>query len=248
MSPERLGPERLQKALARAGLGSRRACEDLIRAGRVTVNGSVAELGSRVDPDADVVSLDGVRVPIAPELVYIALHKPHGVMTTASDPQGRRTVMDFVPNEPRVFPVGRLDFDSSGLLILTNDGDLANRISHPRYGIPKTYVAEVKGTTDKGVARRLVRGVTLDDGQAKADDARIQAASRGRAILEVTVREGRNRLVRRMFEAIGLEVTNLVRISIGDVRLGRLREGDWRKLRPQEIRGLLERSHASAPD
>jgi len=244
--------ERLQKVLARAGFGSRRANEELIKAGRVVVNGKVAELGSRVDPATDIVEVDGTRVPIAPDHVYIALHKPSGVVTTASDPQGRPTVMGLVPNEPRVFPVGRLDFDSSGLLILTNDGDLANRVAHPRYGVPKTYVAEVKAsgkgnTPDRGLARRLVKGVKLDDGVAKAEDARMQASSKGRAIVEVTVREGRNRFVRRMFEALGLEVTGLVRTSIGDVRLGRLREGDWRNLKPQEIRGLLERSGAGEP-
>lgn len=246
MSAPDAGPERLQKVLARAGLGSRRGCEDLIRAGRVLVNGEVAKLGSRVDPQTDVVEVDRVRVPIAPQLVYLALHKPSGVITTANDPQGRPTVLDYVPNEPRVFPVGRLDFDSSGLLLMTNDGDLANRVAHPRYGITKTYVAEVQTDSnknpDRGVARRLVRGVELDDGTAKAEEAHIQASSRGRAIIEIKVHEGRNRLVRRMFDAVGLEVTSLVRTAVGEVRLGRLREGDWRNLKPQEIRGLLELS------
>jgi pseudouridine synthase len=248
--------ERLQKALARAGFGSRRSAEELIRARRVTVNGRVAELGSRVDANSDVVEVDGIRVPVAADLVYLALHKPSGVMTTVKDPEGRPTVMQFVPKDPRVFPVGRLDFDSSGLLLLTNDGDLANRVAHPRYGVQKTYVAEVIGKDkklpDRGVARRLIRGIELDDGMAKAIDARIQASSKGKAIVEVVVQEGRNRLVRRMFEALGLDVKNLVRTSIGDVRLGRLKEGDFRNLKPQEIRGLMERSEpeegGSGPD
>ncbi len=234
--------ERLQKVLARAGLGSRRTSEDLIREGRVTVNGKVAELGQRVDVSADVVEVNGVRVATALELVYLALHKPNGVVSTASDPEGRPTVMDLVPTEPRVFSIGRLDYDSAGLLLLTNDGELANRVSHPRYGVQKVYVAEVVGGLDKNVARRLIKGVQLEDGVAKAIDSKIQAASKGRAIVEVTVQEGRNRVVRRMFEAIGLEVTNLVRTQIGDVRLGRLREGDWRNLTPQEVRGLMEAS------
>jgi 23S rRNA pseudouridine2605 synthase len=235
--------ERLQKALARAGFGSRRSSEDLIRARRVTINGRTAELGSRVNPATDVVEVDGVRVPLDLDLVYLALHKPMGVVTTSNDPQGRPTVVQLVPNEPRVFPVGRLDYDSSGLLLLTNDGDFANRVSHPRYGVPKTYVAYVNASEkgiDRGIARRLLRGVELEDGHAKAEEARIQAASKGRAIVEVTVREGRNRIVRRMFDAIGLDVSDLVRTSIGDVQLGRLKEGGWRNLKPDEIRGLLE--------
>jgi pseudouridine synthase len=247
---EQAAGERLQKVLARVGFGSRRASEDLIRAGRVKINGKKAELGSRVDPTKDTVEVDGVLVPVAPQLVYLALHKPFGVVTTANDPQGRRTVLDLVPDDPRVFPVGRLDFDSAGLLILTNDGDLANRVAHPRYGVTKTYVAEVKAESkkgaDRGMARRLVKGVQLEDGFARAEDASIKASSKGRAIVEVTVKEGRNRIVRRMFEAIGLDVTNLVRTQIGDVRLGRLREGDWRNLRPQEVRGLFEKTQGTA--
>ncbi len=244
MSGEQSDPgERLQKVLARAGFASRRKSEELIRAGRVIVNGKVAELGSRVDVSSDTIEVDGVRVPIALDLVYMALHKPAGVVSTADDPQGRPTVLQFVPNEPRGFPVGRRDFDSAGLLLLTNDGDFANRVSHPRYGVPKTYVAHVEASEkgiDRGIPRRLMRGVDLEDGPAKAEDARLQASSKGRAIVEVTVREGRNRLVRRLFDAIGLEVSNLVRTSIGDVELGRLKAGTWRNLKPEEVRGLLE--------
>jgi 23S rRNA pseudouridine2605 synthase len=231
--------ERLQKVLARAGLGSRRSNEDLIRAGRVTVNGRRAELGTRVDPARDTVEIDGVEVPLEPELVYIALNKPVGVVTTAKDPDRRRTVIDLVPRDPRVMPVGRLDRDTSGLLLLTNDGDFANRIAHPRYEVPKTYVAEVRGKVTKGLTHRLEKGVSLDDGPARAESVRMRESSRGRTILELTVREGRNRLVRRLLESQALTVTSLVRTAIGPVRLGRLKEGDWRVLKRPEVMELL---------
>jgi 23S rRNA pseudouridine2605 synthase len=231
--------ERLQKALARAGFGSRRACEDLIRAGRVRVNGKPAELGMRVDPEHDEVIVDGVRAVTSTQLVYIALHKPVGYVTTASDPQKRPKVVDLVPREPRVFPVGRLDIDTSGLLFMTNDGDFANHVAHPRYGVEKTYVAEVNSNVGPALARRLVRGIELDDGPARAERASIQASSRGRSLVEIVVHEGRNRLVRRMFEAASLDVTSLVRTAIGPVRLGRLKAGGWRALRHSEVRDLL---------
>lgn len=236
--------ERLQKALARAGFGSRRACEELIRAGRVTINGRVAVLGSRVDPATDTVEVDRVLAAISPDFVYLALNKPRGVVSTARDTHGRPTVVDLVPREPRVFPVGRLDRDTSGLLFLTNDGEFANRIAHPRFGVPKTYVAEVVGSPAPKAARRLVRGVELEDGIARAEAARFTASAKKRAIIEITVHEGRNRVVRRMLDAVGLEVVDLVRTSIGDVRLGRLKEGAWRALKPAEVRGLLAASSA----
>jgi 23S rRNA pseudouridine2605 synthase len=240
VSPEQPGGERLQKALARAGFGSRRACEDLIRAGHVRVNGQRAELGMRIDPNADEVLVRGVLAAVSPDLVYWALHKPTGVVTTANDPQGRMKVVDLVPKEPRVFPVGRLDIDTSGLLFLTNDGEFANRIAHPRYGVPKTYVVEVGRSVGASLARKLVRGFDLDDGRARAESARVQVTSGGRSLVELVVHEGRNRLVRRMFEAAGVEVTSLVRIAIGPIRLGRLKEGGWRTLRANEVRDLLE--------
>jgi 23S rRNA pseudouridine2605 synthase len=221
------GPERLQKALARAGLGSRRACEDLIRAGRVTVGGSPATLGDRVDPARDRVELDGIRVPLDPELRYYALHKPRGVVTTARDPQRRPDVSSYYPEGPRVFPVGRLDRDTEGLLLLTNDGELANRVTHPRYGVEKEYLS------------RLIRGVPLDDGVARARSARSVSGPRGRGAVRLVMAEGRKREVRRMLDAVGLPVLRLVRTRIGPVKLGRLGPGQVRSLDSGEIRELL---------
>jgi 23S rRNA pseudouridine2605 synthase len=229
----------LQKSLARAGFGSRRACEELIRAGRVTVNGETVTLGSRVDPARDVVAVDDVQVPIATDLVYVALHKPIGVVTTARDPQRRTTVLDLVADTPRIFPVGRLDRDTSGLLFLTNDGAFAERVSHPRYEIPKTYVAEIRGHLRPGQRSALRKGIELDDGPAKAGNISVTAAQGGRTLVELTVHEGRNRIVRRMLDAIGLEVVSLHRIAIGPIRIGRLKAGMWRHLRRDEVLDVL---------
>jgi 23S rRNA pseudouridine2605 synthase len=232
-------PERIQKALARAGLGSRRACEDLIRQGRVTVNGRPVSLGDRVDTSREQVAVDGVRVPLEPELRDYVLNKPRGVLTTARDPQGRPDVRAFVPAGPRVFPVGRLDRDTEGLLLLTNDGELANRVMHPRYGVEKEYLAEVSGTPGPRALGRLTRGVELEDGVARARAARATARSGGRSAIRVVMTEGRKREVRRMLEAVGLPVTRLVRVRVGPVRLGRLRPGEVRPLGPDELRSLL---------
>lgn len=229
--------ERLQKVLARAGVGSRRVCDDLIRAGRVSVNGHRAELGARVDSDRDTVEVDGVPVALSTDLVYLALHKPAGVLTTARDIRGRSTVMELVPEHPRVFPVGRLDMDTSGLLLMTNDGEFANRVAHPRYGISKVYVAEVRGASGS-VVRELTRGVELEDGLARAERARVLASQKGRAVVEVVVHEGRNRLVRRMLDAVGLELVSLVRTAIGGVQLGRLKAGEHRQLKRAEVHDL----------
>jgi 23S rRNA pseudouridine2605 synthase len=230
--------ERLQKVLARAGVGSRRACDDLIKAGRVTVNGRTAELGTRIDAERDGVTVDGVPVRLAADLVYLALHKPAGVLTSARDTRGRPTVAELVPGEPRVFPVGRLDMDTTGLLLLTNDGEFANHVAHPRYEVPKTYVAEVRGDVRRAVGRRLRAGVVLEDGPARAESVRVRAVSNKRALVELVVREGRNRLVRRMLEAVDLDVDSLVRTAVGPVRLGRLKPGDWRKLTRAEVQAL----------
>lgn len=230
--------ERLQRSLARAGLGSRRACEELIAAGRVQVNGRAATLGDRVDPALDEVRVDGHRVSVDPGLRYLALHKPRGVTTTMRDPHAERDLTGLLPRGPRVFPVGRLDRETEGLLLLTNDGDLAHRLAHPRHGVEKEYLAEVEGTPAERHVGRLRRGVRLEDGTARAVDARIAGRSGGRGAVRVVMTEGRKREVRRMLEAVGLPVRRLVRTRIGPVRLGRLRAGESRELTPEEIRYL----------
>jgi 23S rRNA pseudouridine2605 synthase len=238
--------ERVQKVLARAGFGSRRQAEDLIRAGRVTVDGGVARLGDRVDPAAASVCVDGVPVPTAPDLVYYLLHKPARVVTTAHDPEGRRTVVELLPPEPRVFPVGRLDYDSAGLLLLTNDGRLAQLLSHPRHGVAKTYLAEVVGPPSRAELRQLREGVVLDDGLTAPARARVVGTNGDAAAVELTIHEGRNRQVRRMLEALGHPVTRLVRTRIGPIHDDRLRPGAWRDLTTTEVRALYEA--ASAPE
>ncbi len=237
--PATAGRERLQKVLARAGLGSRRACEDLIRSGRVTVNGRVASLGDRVDHRADRVEVDGARVPLDPELRYLALHKPRGVVTTASDPQGRPDVSRYYPQGVRVFPVGRLDQDTEGLLLLTNDGELANRLMHPRYRVEREYLAEVEGRPTDGALAALRRGVELEDGPARAVSARRAGASGDRGAVRIVMTEGRKREVRRLLDAVGLPVRRLIRVRVGPIRLGRLRPGEIRDLGPDELRQLL---------
>ena len=230
--------ERLQRALARAGLGSRRSCEGLIRDGRVTVNGEIATLGDRVDPARDRVEVDGSLLNVDPDARYYALNKPVGVVTTLADPQGRRDLTEFLPEGPRVVPVGRLDRDSEGLLLLTNDGELANRLTHPRYGVEKEYLAEVDGAP---TARRLARiraGVVLEDGAARALEARAEGSSGERGAVRLVMGEGRKREVRRLLAAVGLPVRRLVRIRVGPVRLGRLKPGEIRALSSDEIRAL----------
>jgi 23S rRNA pseudouridine2605 synthase len=231
--------ERLQKVLARTGIGSRRVCEDLIAEGRVTVNGDVAELGRRVDPEVDRVEVDGVPLSVREGLVHYLLNKPAGVVTTASDPQGRPTVVQLVPPEPRVFPVGRLDADTEGLLLLTNDGDLTHRLTHPSFGVEKEYLALVEGTPSAGDLRRLREGIELDDGVTAPARASLQPPSS----LTLVIHEGRNRQVRRMCEAIGHPVQRLVRVRVGPIADRRLAPGAWRPLTQDEVRAL-ERSVA----
>ena len=231
--PEPTG-ERLQKVLARIGLGSRRVCEDLIASGRVTVNGDVAELGRRIEVDSDVVAVDGAIIGVRPGLVHLLLNKPPGVVTTADDPQGRPTVLSLVPTEPRVFPVGRLDMDTEGLLLLTNDGDLAHRLTHPSFGVEKEYIAHVEGDPTRGELRVLREGVLLDDGPT----APAKVALVGPAIIRITIHEGRNRQVRRMCDAIGHPVKRLVRTRIGPLADRRLGQGQWRALTGEELRAL----------
>jgi 23S rRNA pseudouridine2605 synthase len=226
--------ERLQKTLARVGLGSRRVCELLISGGRVKVNGDLATLGQKVDPDRDVVEVDGVVIAVRPGLVCYLLNKPAGVVTTSSDPEGRPTVIDLVPSEPRVFSVGRLDVATEGLLIVTNDGDLAQRISHPSSGVEKEYLAEVTGVPSPGALRRLRQGVELEDGITAP--ARVGVLAPG--VLRIVVHEGRNRLVRRMCDAVGHPVRRLARTRIGPISDPTLRPGSWRELSLSEVRAL----------
>ena len=236
-------PVRLQKLLARAGLGSRRTVEDLIAEGRVTVNGEVAELGRRADAETDRIEVDGARIGLRSDTVWYLLNKPAGVVTTASDPQGRPTVVELVPDEPRVFPVGRLDADTEGLLLLTNDGDATHRLTHPSYGVEKEYLAHVAGTPSRGALRRLREGVDLDDGPTAP--AKVSAVAPD--VVRLVIHEGRNRQVRRMCDAVGHPVQRLVRVRIGPIRDQHLAPGSWRALEPAEIRAL-ERAASGAPD
>jgi 23S rRNA pseudouridine2605 synthase len=226
--------ERLQKILAQAGLGSRRASEELIAAGRVRVNGEVATLGTRADPDADVIEVDGAVLGVRQGLVHYLLNKPAGIVTTARDPQGRPTVVDLVPAEPRVYPVGRLDAATEGLLLLTNDGELAQRLAHPSYGVDKEYLAEVAGTPSRGALRRLREGVDLEDGPT----APAKVSLVGDHTLRITIHEGRKRQVRRMCAAVGHPVRRLVRVRIGPLSDRRLAPGAWRPLTQAEVRAL----------
>ena len=237
--------ERLQKVLATRGWGSRRVCEELIAAGRVTVDGVVAVLGRRVDPDVDRVEVDGVPIGTKPGLVYYLLNKPTGVVTTAHDPQGRPTVVQIVPDEPRVYPVGRLDVTTEGLLLLTNDGDLAQRLTHPSHGVEKEYLAEVAGgQVSQGRIRALREGVELEDGMT----APAQVSQPDPGVLRITIHEGRNRQVRRMCEAIGHPVERLVRVRIGTLQDRTLKPGEWRELDQQELKALIEAAGSrSAP-
>jgi len=230
-----MAEERLQRALARAGFGSRRSCEELISAGRVKVNGRLATLGDKVDPTRDVVVLNGATVNLDPNVRYLALHKPAGVVTTMRDPQGRRDIREFVPDEPRVFPVGRLDLDSEGLLLLTNDGDLAQAVTHPRHGVEKEYLVEVQGTPTPKQLGALRRGVELDDGPARAASVRIVDARGERGQLALVMTEGRKREVRRLLAAVDLPVARLVRVRIGPISLGRLKAGAVRDLTADEV-------------
>jgi len=250
-APDKQG-ERLQKVLARAGLGSRRACEELIAAGRVTVDGEVVVLGARVDPAHDRIVVDGVPVVVDETRVYWLLNKPAGYVTTAHDPQGRPTVIELVPDEPRSFAVGRLDRDTEGLLILTNDGELAELLTHPRHGVEKAYLAEVEGVPSPGALRALREGVELEDGPARAVRAQVvQRARDGVSALEIVLKEGRKRIVRRMCEAVGHPVRRLVRTRIGPLTDPKLAPGAYRPLTPAEVRSLYAAAlggRADAPD
>ncbi len=222
--------DRLQKVMARIGLGSRRANEELIAAGRVTVNGEVAALGARVRVGVDELAVDGVVYSTLPDTVVYLLNKPAGVITTADDPQGRPTVIELVPDDPRVFSVGRLDGATEGLLLLTNDGDLAHRLTHPSFGVEKEYLASVRGRPSRAALRRLREGIELDDGPtAPATVSEIEPG-----LVRITIHEGRNRQVRRMLDAVGHEVVRLVRTRIGPIVDPSLAPGSWRLLTDDE--------------
>lgn len=217
---------------------SRRAAEKLIAAGRVTIDGRPARLGDRVDPSDTVVEVDGARLPLAPHLITYLVHKPAGVICTASDPHAPEIVTELVPDFPRVWPVGRLDRRSEGLILLSNDGDLTNLVTHPRYGISKTYRVLVKGVPRPATVRRLTEGVRLEDGLARASRARLVDRTTGEAQLEMVMNEGRNREIRRMMEEVGHPVRRLMRVAVGPLRDRTLRPGEWRRLSGREVAEL----------
>jgi 23S rRNA pseudouridine2605 synthase len=233
-------PIRLQKVLASAGIGSRRKCEQLIVEGRVEVDGAVVrELGTRVRPDSAVIRVDGERLNLRSDLVYLAFNKPRGVMSTMSDDKGRESIGTFVEDRAqRLFHVGRLDADSEGLILLTNDGELAHRLTHPRYGIKKTYLAQVAAPVPRNLGRALMRGIELEDGIAKADDYQLLDVSGGRALIQIVLHEGRKHIVRRMLATAGFPVQQLVRTAHGPITLGHLRSGAVRKLTRSELAAL----------
>jgi 23S rRNA pseudouridine2605 synthase len=238
--------ERLHKVIANAGLASRRRAEQLIEAGRVTVDGAVARVGQRVDRETVAIEVDGVPLPVRPDLVYLLAYKPVGVVSTADDPQGRPTVVDLAGTDQRVFPVGRLDTDSEGLILLTNDGDLTFRVTHPSRRFPKTYAVLVEGEAGPRLARRLTEGVELDDGRAVAASARVVDARPDRSLVEIVMTHGRKREIRRMCTALGFPVTRLVRTGIGPLRDQDLAPGAVRPLTLAEVRDLY--AAAGRPD
>jgi 23S rRNA pseudouridine2605 synthase len=234
------GGVRLQKVLAAAGVGSRRHCEELIGEGRVEVDGeTVRRFGARVDPQQQIIRVDGRRIPSRQDLVYLALNKPAGVLTTMSDDRGRPTIADYLGDHgERLYHVGRLDYDTEGLMLLMNDGELAHRLAHPRYGVLKTYLADVAGSIPRDLGRRLVTGIELADGVATADKFRVIERAGSRALVEITLHEGRKHIVRRMLAEAGHPVSRLVRTHVGPVALGSLRPGTTRALSTREIGDL----------
>ncbi|KRF15294.1 MFS transporter [Nocardioides sp. Soil797] len=240
------GLVRLQKHLAQSGVASRRKCEEIMLDGLVEVDGEiVTRLGTKIDPHTAVIRVDGKRLPPISPNVYLVLNKPRGIVSTMSDPEGRPTLSDFVAERPeRLFHVGRLDTDTSGLILLTNDGDFAQKVAHPSYELQKTYVAEVEGEATKDTISQLLAGVTLDDGPVEVSRARImrtgQGGAKGRSIVELTIHEGRNRIVRRLLDHLGHPVRNLTRTAIGPVLLQTLKLGKVRELTADELGALLD--------
>jgi 23S rRNA pseudouridine2605 synthase len=235
--------ERLQKVLAKSGLGSRRTCEQLIVEGRVRVNGAPARLGQRADSAHDHIEVDGIPLPVREGLAFYLLNKPVGVVCSAADPRGRQTVLDLLPESPRVFPVGRLDITSEGLLVVTNDGELAFQLTHPSFGVMKEYVVEVDGKFSKDAVGQLRRGVQLDDGLTAPAKVSQLAPNSAR----ISIHEGRNRQVRRMCEAVGNPVRRLVRTRIGPLSDPALGPGKWRDLSVREVRDLWQAARAPLP-
>ena len=233
---------RLQKLLASAGVGSRRTCENLILEGRVSVDDNVVtELGVRIDPLKQVVHVDGERVQLDGSRIYLAFNKPYNVVSTMSDELGRPSVGDYVDQrKERLFHVGRLDYDTEGLLLLTNDGELANRLQHPSYGVQKTYVAMVPGPIPRDLGKQLREGVELEDGPVSVDSFKVVDSQPGKALVQVVLHEGRKHVVRRMLEAVGHPVESLVRTDVGPVKLGELRAGKLRPLTPREVAALYK--------
>ncbi len=233
--------ERLQKVLAAAGLGSRRACEEIITAGRVSVNGSkVTVLGTRVDPAVDSVEVDGIRLDTQVEPRYFLLNKPPGYLTTTDDPQGRPTILDLFKQKGRFFPVGRLDLESRGLLLITNNGFIAHRLTHPRFEVDKTYVARVKGTVAPGVLKQLREGVDLEEGRTSPARVKVVGREGDSTVLEMVIHQGWKRQIRRMCAAVGLQVTDLMRTRLGPLSIERLPEGKWREMSPSEVEALFK--------
>ncbi|WP_127129109.1 pseudouridine synthase [Georgenia sp. SYP-B2076] len=235
------GGVRLQKVLASAGLGSRRACEDIISTGRVTVDGQVVrELGVRVDPATAVIHVDGMRVQLDDSMVTVALNKPAGVVSTMDDPDGRPSLAQYVADRPeRLFHVGRLDAETEGLLLLTNDGELAHRLTHPSYEVLKTYLATVEGRVPRGMAQQLKKGIELEDGPVQVHSFTVKETAPDQTLVEIVLHEGRNHIVRRLFEEVGFPVTRLVRTRIGPIVLGNLRPGRTRVISGTELGTLM---------
>lgn len=237
--------ERLQKVLAHAGVASRRVCEDMIAEGRVEVNGElVIEQGRRVDPERDEIRVDGSRVVVDTSLLTVAFHKPIGVVSAMSDPDGRETLADYMERyRTRLFHVGRLDTPTQGLILLTNDGELAHRLAHPSYEVPKVYLATINGRAARGLVRTLKQGVDLEDGVARVDRASVLEVGPTQSIIELELHDGRNRIVRRIMEAVGHPVVDLVRTQVGPVRLGDLRPGRSRVISGRELTTLMDSVH-----
>jgi 23S rRNA pseudouridine2605 synthase len=236
------GLVRLHKLLARSGVASRRKCEELMLAGEVTVDGEVVtRLGTKIDPTSAVIRVSGQRLPPVSPNVYLVLNKPTGVVSTMSDPEGRRTLSDLVADRPeRLFHVGRLDTDTAGLILLTNDGEFAQRMAHPSYEVDKTYVAEVDGDVTKATLQRLLDGVQLDDGPVTVSRAKVVTRGDGKSIVELVIHEGRNRIVRRLLDHVGHPVRRLTRTALGPVQLGALKTGELRDLTLDELGVLLD--------